>query len=90
MLQQPDYLSKIFLMKNKNVSLEIFAHNLRLKAEEKGIQSYQELATALQLNEPNRCKRWYEAKTFPQHKVMVPLMAILGINNYQQFLTEKL
>lgn len=79
-------------MRNKIVSLDVFAHNLQVKMKENGIDSHQELATLLKLDERKcaRCKRWLEGKTLPQHKIMVVLMNAFGINNYVQFLTEKI
>lgn len=79
-------------MKNKIVSLDVFAHNLQIKMKENGIDSHSELAEAIQLDrdKADRCKRWLEAKTFPQHKVMVKLLQLFGINDYIKFLTEKI
>jgi ribosome-binding protein aMBF1 (putative translation factor) len=73
------------------VNLEIFADNLKHLMEQKGFQPYDYTALADQLEiEPPRVKRWLDGVCFPKHEIMVKLMKLFGITDYNKFLTTRL
>jgi hypothetical protein len=73
------------------VNLEIFADNLKHLMEEKGFAYYDYAAVAQELNvDPPRVKRWLDAQCFPQHQIMVKLMKLFGVSDYNTFLTKRL